>query len=131
MIPKRLVRDMIDHARGEFPNEACGLLAARAGIATEYYGIANVEASPVRYRMEPKEQLDAMLDMDERGFDLGAIYHSHTHTPAYPSTTDIRLASYPEPLYIIVSLARPSDPELRGFRIVDGQVEEVPLAIQD
>ena len=129
VIPARYIEVMIDHARREFPNEACGLLATQDGMVQEVYPIPNADASPVHYRMEPKEQLRATLDIEDRGWELGGIYHSHTHTRAYPSQTDVGLAFYPDATYIIVSLARMDQPEVRAFRIVEGQIVEDQLEI--
>jgi proteasome lid subunit RPN8/RPN11 len=70
-----------------------------------------------------------MTEMDERGEELSAIYHSHTASPAYPSQTDINLAAYPEALYLIVSLADGEEP-LRGYRITEGEVSEVDLVVE-
>ena len=75
----------------------------------------NAEASPLRYNLDPQDQFRIMTEMEERGEELAAIYHSHTASPAYPSQTDINLAAYPDALYLIVSLAEGEEP-LRGFR---------------
>ena len=127
VIDQRFVDEMVQHARREFPNEACGLLATRDDVVVRFYPVDNADASPVHYTMDPQEQLRAMLDIEDRGWELGAIYHSHTRTRAYPSQTDQGLAFYPDALYIIVSLADETDPEVRAFRIVDGQVTEERL----
>lgn len=131
VIPGTMLREMIEQARTEYPNECCGLLATENGRVVARYPITNRDASPVHYTMEPGEQLHAVLDIDDRGWDLGAIYHSHTHTPAFPSPTDIELAFYPEALYLIVSLADEEHPEVCGFSIVDGAVRERALEITD
>ena len=81
--------------------------------------------------VDPKAQLRAMNEMDERGWDLVGIFHSHTFTEAYPSRTDVELAAYPDATYLILSLADQDAPVLRGFRIRDGQVDEVPLLLED
>lgn len=130
VIPRSIVAAIAAQARDELPNEACGLLAGQDGRVVKRYPIRNADESPVHYRMEPKEQLQAMLEIDDQGWNLAAIYHSHTHTRAYPSATDIRLAAYPDALYLILSLAT-AEPDLRGFRIVDGDVTEVELRIED
>jgi proteasome lid subunit RPN8/RPN11 len=70
-----------------------------------------------------------MTEMDEKGEELSAIYHSHTASPAYPSQTDINLAAYPDTLYLIVSLAE-GEKDLRGYAITDGEVKEVDLEIR-
>ena len=72
-----------------------------------------------------------MLEIDDNDWVLGAIYHSHTHTRAFPSQTDIGLAFYPDALTIIVSLADPNAPEVRAFSIRDAVVQEQPLEILD
>jgi [CysO sulfur-carrier protein]-S-L-cysteine hydrolase len=123
------IDEMVEHARQELPNEACGLLASREGIVQKVYRTRNVEGSPVRYNMDPQEQLRAMLDMDDRGWDLGGIFHSHPSTRAYPSQTDLGLAFYPDALYIIISLADHYKPDVRSYRIVDGRISEEPLEI--
>lgn len=128
VIARKLVDEIIAHSRQEFPNEACGLLASRDGTAIAVYPIDNADASPVHYRMEPQQQLRAMLEIDDNGWDLGAVYHSHTHTRAYPSQTDVGLAFYPDSLYVIVSLAF-DQPEVRGFSIIDGDIHEETIEI--
>jgi proteasome lid subunit RPN8/RPN11 len=105
------------------------MIASTDGIAQKVYPIRNASDSPVNYEMDPQEQLHAMLDIEDNGWDLGAIYHSHTRTRAYPSQTDIGLAFYPDALQIIVSLAEFDRPEIRAFRIEDGQVTEAPIRI--
>lgn len=120
--------EMIAHAREENPAEACGLLAGKDGAPVHLYRIPNADPSIYRYNMEPRAQLRAMDEIDRQGWDLLAIYHSHTHTPAYPSPTDIALAFYPDSLYVIVSLQH-ADPVIRAFTIVDEVVTEVAVAI--
>jgi proteasome lid subunit RPN8/RPN11 len=127
VIPERIVADVIAHARSEFPNEACGLLASENGTIVRFYPMRNAEASPVTYRMDPQDQLKAMMDIDDRGWDLGAVYHSHTRTRAYPSPTDVKLAFYTDSLYVIVSLADESNPDVRAYRILDGTITEQML----
>lgn len=100
-------------------------------MIVQFYPMTNADASPVHYRMDPQEQLRVMLEMDDRDWELAAIFHSHTHTRARPSATDIRLAQYPDTVYIIVSLADEDRPDVRAFRIVGGTVEEEPLDIED
>ncbi len=128
-VPRRFADEMVEHARDELPNECCGILAARDGEVVHLYRARNAEASPVRYGLDPREQYRIMKEIDERGWALGAIYHSHTRSPAYPSQTDVNLAFYPEALYLIVSLRDADEPDLRGFRLVDGNIEEVELEL--
>lgn len=129
VIDRQFVDALVEHAQGEFPNEGCGLLATQDGTVVRFYPIRNADASPVHYNMDPQEQLHAMLDIDDRGWELGAIYHSHTHTRAYPSETDVGLAFYPDSLCLIVSIADMSAPEIRAYRILDGAIREQPLEV--
>lgn len=121
---------LIAHAEQEAPNECCGLLAGRNGRVERVYRGTNVDHSPYTYLMDPKEQLAAFKDMEAAGLDLLAIYHSHTHTPAYPSKTDVAKAHYPDALYLIVSLANRSAPDLRAFRLADGQISEERVIVR-
>ena len=130
-IPKSFADAIIDQARLEHPNEACGLLAGTNGAATRIYPMVNAERSPVIYRMDPHEQLRTFNEIERQGLELVAIYHSHTRSPAYPSATDVQLAYYAEAVYLIVSLRDADRPDLRGFRIRDGKVDEIGLDIHD
>ena len=120
---------IVEHARSDFPYEVCGLLAGENGELRAHYPIPNAARSMTYYNMDPKALQHAMNDMDDRGWDLLAIYHSHTHTEAYPSPTDIELAFYPDAVYLIVSLQRPEEPAMRAFDIAHGQVRERVLTI--
>jgi proteasome lid subunit RPN8/RPN11 len=125
-----MVGEMVAHARAEAPNECCGMIGARDGTATSIHRARNAEESPLRYVIHPTDQLRIMEEIETRGEELAAIYHSHTGSPAYPSQTDINLAeNWPDPLYVICSLAD-SDPEVRAFAIRDGEVEEVTLELE-
>jgi len=126
-----LYQDIVDHGLREFPNEACGLIAAKEGILTRVYAMTNVDASPVSYRLDPKEQLKVFSEMDDEDLELAGIYHSHTHSEAYPSETDRRLAFYPDSRYLILSLSDRENPVLKAFRIEEGgsvEEEEVTIA---
>jgi proteasome lid subunit RPN8/RPN11 len=126
-VSRPIYEELLAHAREEAPNECCGLIGGSDDVAITVYRARNAEASPLRYNLDPQDQFRIMTEMDERGEELSAIYHSHTASPAYPSQTDINLASYPDALYLIVSLAD-GEKDLRGYRITDGEVAEVDLA---
>jgi proteasome lid subunit RPN8/RPN11 len=121
--------EMVRHGLAAFPNEACGLLAGRGGRPVKFFAMTNQDASPVSYRLEPKEQLKVFDEIDDEGWDLLGIFHTHTHSEAYPSETDLRQAFYPEALYLLMSLSDREKPVLRGFRIEDGEVTEDEVAI--
>lgn len=98
--------------------EACGLLSGTDHIARHFYPVANVAARPAeRYDMDPAQLIGAMRRMRARGEQLQAIVHSHPRAAAEPSETDIAEASYPEVVYLIVSLLDPQQPVLRGYRL--------------
>jgi proteasome lid subunit RPN8/RPN11 len=124
-----LVKEIVEQGLREFPNESCGVIAAEAGIPVKVFQMANADASPVTYRLDGKEQLRVFEELDERGWDLWAIYHSHTHSEAYPSETDVRLAFYPDSRYLVLSLLDREEPVLRSFCIVDGEITEEELVI--
>ena len=124
-----LFKEMAEHGLRAFPNEACGLLAGRDGVPARFYAMRNLDASPVSYRLDPKEQLQVFDEMDEQGWDLLGIFHTHTHSEAYPSETDTKLAFYPDSLYLVMSLADRERPVLRAFTILDAEIAEQELTI--
>jgi proteasome lid subunit RPN8/RPN11 len=123
-----MVDELIAHAREDAPNECCGMIAAADGEAVRVYRATNSAASPLRYEIDGREQYRIQTEIEDAGWDLGAIYHSHTRSAPYPSQTDINLAFYPEALYVIVGLAA-DEPDVRAYRIVDEQVSEVALEV--
>lgn len=133
-ISAALAEQMLAHARAEVPNEACGLLAGDlvTGVASAYHPARNAEASPLRYDVHPDDLVRIVFGIEDAGEDLVGIFHSHTHTPAVPSPTDLRSAQYPDAFYVLATL---SDPDagpadaLRAWRIVDGASSEVRLVI--
>jgi proteasome lid subunit RPN8/RPN11 len=130
-LPKALAGAIVEHARQEFPNECCGLLAGRGARVERMFRGSNIDRSPYTYRLDPQEQLQFFRAIDAEGLELLGIYHSHTQSAAYPSRTDIARAFYPDTVYVIVSLGNGAvahdDPEIRAFRIRDGQVIEEAL----
>lgn len=124
-----LTKEITEQALREFPNECCGLIAAADGVPVKVFPMKNADASPVTYRLEGKEQLRVFDELDEQGWELWAIYHSHTHSEAYPSETDVDLAFYPDARYILVSLADRANPVTRSFFIREGDVTEEELTI--
>jgi proteasome lid subunit RPN8/RPN11 len=129
-IGRDLYDEMIEHARQEAPNECCGMVASRDGAAVKVYRAVNAAASPLRYEIDGAEQYRIQMEIDDADLELGAIYHSHTRTDPYPSQTDINLAFYPDALYLIVGVADPQTPQLRGYSIRDGQVAEAELVVE-
>lgn len=127
-INSEVFKEMINHTREVFPEEACGILAGIDNRINFIYRMTNVEHSTVSYLMDSKEQFKVMKDMRERGLQMLGIYHSHTSGDAYPSGKDIALAFY-DVAYVIVSLAG-EVPVVRAFRIHEQQkVKEMELVI--
>jgi proteasome lid subunit RPN8/RPN11 len=130
-IPRSIYEEMLRHAREDAPNECCGLIGGDDGEARTLYRARNAEASPLRYTIHPQDQFRITMEISERGEEIAAIYHSHTKSPAEPSQTDINLAeNWPDPLYLICSLADPGAPDTRAFAIRDGRVEAVTLDVE-
>ena len=129
-IARPLLDDIVAHARDDVPNECCGMVAGLDGAATRVYRARNAEESPFRYIIHPQDQFRITMEIEDRGEEITAIYHSHTKSPAEPSQTDINLAeNWPDPLYLICSLADPDRPDVRAWSIRDGSVEEVGLDV--
>jgi len=124
---------MVDHALAGLPNEACGLFSGTAGGTTidAFHPMANAAASREIYLLDGQEQLKVEHAVDEAGRAVLGVMHSHTHTEAYPSPTDVDDASRFDPLgiwfFVIVTLKDP-DPAVRAYRIVDGEITEVRVA---
>lgn len=129
VIPKKLYDDMISHCRSVYPYEACGLLAGKGRAIERIYQMTNIEQSGVSYMMDPGEQFSAMKEMRADSTHIVAIYHSHTHSHAYPSQKDVDLAFYADSVYIIVSLVNLDSPEVRGFRITERDVREIGIGL--
>jgi len=126
VIPAAVRDEIVTHARAGLPNEACGILAGLGGRVERFFPAESDEPSPYYYRIESRDQIRIMNEIDEAGLDLIGIYHSHTSSPAFPSRTDAEQAFWPDAVYVIVSLANP-DADLRGYRIRDMEVTEEEL----
>ena len=126
---------IVGHCYDALDDEACGLLigpmrnSVALGLITEVWPARNADASARTYTVDPKDMLRASRAADARGEEIVGVWHSHTHTDAYPSPTDVRQAVDPGWIYPIVSL-RDEAPVLRAFRIVDEQIAEVAVALE-
>ena len=126
---------MIGLTLDEYPLEACGLLAGPPAPdggpgdrAPVFYPCRNAAESARVYTVDPKDHLHAEMDADDREFEINGVVHSHTHSEPYPSPTDVEAAVDPSWHYVIVSLKREA-PEVRSYRIVDGQILSEPVVI--
>jgi [CysO sulfur-carrier protein]-S-L-cysteine hydrolase len=127
----RSIRDeLVAHAWSDFPYEVCGLIGLHPDGRAEVIPIANAERSMRYYVMDSRELLRAMRRIEDEGLGL-VIYHSHTHTQAFPSATDVRHAAYPDALYAIVTLQDRDAPDVRAFTIRSGAISETPVVIED
>lgn len=131
-LPRAIATAIVTQARAESPLEACGLIAgssfaAAGGVALRYLACRNAAASAVRYTVHPDDLYRVTVETDDAGEVLWGIVHSHVRSPAVPSLTDVGLALYPDALYLLVSLA--AEPELRAWRIIDGETHEVVLEL--
>ena len=125
-------QEMVGHAYDGLPLEACGLLAGHLGRGdvTRFYPCRNAEESSRIYTVHPKDFMRADRDAEDAGLAIVGVMHSHTHTEAYPSPTDVAQAPDPDWHYIIVSL-RQEEPVLRSYRIVDGNIDEESVVLLD
>jgi len=129
LIVPGLIRDeIIAHARDHFPRECCGILAGKQGDITQLHRLTNLEQGVDRYLFDDEEFYKVYWQIENRGEELLAVYHSHPVTIAYPSKTDVAFAFWPEAVYLICSLEHPDAPDIRGFRIVDEAISEIELA---
>jgi proteasome lid subunit RPN8/RPN11 len=127
-LPQDVFDALVAHAWSDFPYEVCGLLGLQRDGRVEVIPVANAERSMRYYVMDSRELLRAMRRIEDEELGL-VIYHSHTHTQAYPSATDIRHAAYPDALYAIVTLEDHDAPAVRAYTIRAGAVVEVPVVV--
>jgi [CysO sulfur-carrier protein]-S-L-cysteine hydrolase len=123
VIPEEIRAALVEHARAEAPNEACGLIALRDSVAERYLPGTNRLLSPYRFELVPNDPKDFFLE--DEGYEL-AVFHSHPETAPRPSRTDIEnIGLWEGRPYVILGVA---SGELAAWRIRNGDVE--PLAIE-
>jgi proteasome lid subunit RPN8/RPN11 len=136
-ISRELLDQLVAHVLEDPSNEICGVVAVEADGAAaaqrraiQVYRARNMHLSPLRFEIDPKDLLRLSNEIDERGWEIGAIYHSHVRSEPAPSQTDINYAgNWPGVEWIIVGLAS-GPPEVRSYLIEEGQVRDVPLEVQ-
>jgi len=128
-IPKVLLNRIIERARQEYPLESCGILAGKTGRISNFYPMVNVEKSSSCYRMAPEGQLRVFLEIERKGLELSAIYHSHPHTAAFPSQRDVDQAFYPDSLILIISLMEKGALQMGAFQIAEGRIEKKTIKV--
>lgn len=134
------LEQLYEQARRDAPFETCGMIGGKDGRALKIYPVKNVAENRVKnYLMDGMDQIQAMQDMDDNGYDIVSIYHSHPVTRAYPSPTDVRDAydpdlqepRYPGAVYIIMTLMNPNAPEAHGYLLHGEAITETVLEIRD
>ncbi|HET8536662.1 MAG TPA: M67 family metallopeptidase [Solirubrobacteraceae bacterium] len=126
-----LLDTIVEHARRDAPNECCGMVATRDGAAVSVHAAENTAASPFRFEVDGMELHRTLTEIEDAGFELGAIYHSHTRSEPFPSQTDVNFAAnWPGVEWIIVGLANGDEPVVRSYLIgQDGAISEVPVDV--
>lgn len=132
-LPQDVVDEIVAVAVAGYPYEVCGLLAGPAGGSrvAAFYACRNAAESARVYTIDPRDHLRAERDAEDRGWEILGVVHSHTHTAAYPSPTDIAQAPDPGWHYAIVSLRDDQHPSLRSYRILEGEAAEEPLTVAE
>lgn len=127
-ITKAVFNQIIEHAKNDLPNEACGYLAGVNGLVNTAYELTNIDHSPEHFSFDPAEQFKTVKDVRSKDLEILANYHSHPSSPARPSIEDIRLAFDPNISYVIVSLAA-DEPSVKSFKIKDGIVTPEEIVV--
>jgi len=130
-IPRDILDEIVEQARAELPNEACGILAGQTRRVWKLYKMTNTDRSGVHFMMMPAEQFEVARAIRAAGLEMLAVYHSHPETPARPSDEDVRLALTPGAAHLIVSLQDRDHPCVKGFEIGDGHVAEIDIHFVD
>ena len=134
-ISREIVDQILQQARAEYPDEACGVILGplNADTPERLKPMINAAHSPTFYEFDPKDLLALYREVDDNDEEIVVIYHSHTETEAYPSRTDIAYAGEPGAHYVLVSTREEIAPatEFRSYRIIDGIVAEEPVTILD
>jgi len=130
-IARDVVDAILEHARRDHPDEACGIVAGPAGSdrPERFVPMVNAARSPTFYEFDSGDLLRLYRELEARDEDPVVIYHSHTATEGYPSRTDVAYASEPRAHYLLVSTRDPGTEEVRSFRIVDGVVTEEEVRV--
>lgn len=123
-ISREIVEEMERHAREEYPRECCGMLAGRDRIISKLFKTKNIAQSIDEYELDPLEQVKAFEEIDRLSLSLLGVYHSHPHHPSNPSGLDIQQAFYPDTVFFIISLLDFDNPQLKAFKICEGEVME-------
>jgi proteasome lid subunit RPN8/RPN11 len=129
-VPDAVVEVILDHARGCVPHECCGLLLGAGTTVQKAWPARNELASETRYRVDPRDYVAAAGYGRRHGLDVIGAYHSHPTSPAQPSPTDIAESAGASFIYLIAGrVSLPGEPEVRAFRLADGNFTELPIVV--
>ena len=128
-LPRSIYGEIIAHARSSAPEEICGIISGRDGVATELVRARNEAENRITDYWVDGGTLLRQFDFEDRGETMIAIYHSHPVDPAYPSVTDARNAFYPDSVFLICSLLQPDQPVIRGYLLVQEELAERPAGL--
>lgn len=127
-INKALQKQIIEHCKKGYPKEACGILAGKDNRAEILYTLENISRNPEScYEIDSRETLRITKELRSKSLSLVAIYHSHTNSPAYPSSYDVELAFYPDSFYVIASLEDRNNSQIRAFKIIEEEIKEAHI----
>ena len=123
-ITREIVEGIIKHAKEEYPRECCGILAGREQTITKLFKTKNIAESEDLYELDPLDQVKAFEEIDGLSLKLLGIYHSHPDQPCYPSGLDRSQAFYPDTAFFIISLLDFDNPQIKAFKMSEGEVVE-------
>jgi len=129
-LPRKITNQLMHLAQLSPDLEICGLISCKNDLSYRCYPIENTaKPAETRFQLDEKQQISALSSMRDKNEQLFAIYHSHPSAPATPSSTDIKLATYPEAIHLIISLNTKGVLEIRAFNISKGSAEEISLSL--
>jgi [CysO sulfur-carrier protein]-S-L-cysteine hydrolase len=127
-----MLDEVVEHARNDFPNECCGIVARDGDRAVKVFRATNIHHSPTRFEIDGRDVIRILREIEDSGWELGSIYHSHTRTAAYPSQTDVNFAvNWPGVVWLIASLENSEQPSVRAFEIEEGAIAELEIDVLD
>ncbi len=125
-IVQAALEEMCAHALDAAPGECCGVVIGTQGAIVATIRCRNVAREPTRYEIDPADHFAAIREARAKHLDVVGFYHSHPHSAAWPSPSDVAEAAYPDAVYLIVGTSR-SGREVRAFSILEGRAEQIPL----
>lgn len=131
IIRKDIYEEMINWMKAHIPLEACGLLSGNGNMVDKFIKMENIAKSENFFEMDPVELMNALDEIDESGKDFIGIFHSHPITQPYPSKTDLDRNQAIDHVIFVISSYRNGYPEIKGYTIANGNIQEIAIIIQD